>query len=75
MELSLSLLKKERLANLELTIALTMVGNQPNVWDGVPKEILLKHNLEYDPEWESKFLNIEKRNDIAKWDEKGNLIS
>ncbi|MDG1271973.1 MAG: gluconate 2-dehydrogenase subunit 3 family protein [Flavobacteriaceae bacterium] len=51
------------------------VGNQPNVWDGVPKEILLKHNLEYDPEWESKFLNIEKRNDIAKWDEKGNLIS
>lgn len=27
------------------------VGNQPNVWDGVPKEILLKHNLEYDPEW------------------------
>ena len=51
------------------------VGNQPNVWDGVPKEILLKHNLEYDPEWESKFLNIEKRNDIAKWDEKGKLIS
>lgn len=45
------------------------------MWDGVPKEILLKHNLEYDPEWESKFLNIEKRNDIAKWDEKGKLIS
>jgi hypothetical protein len=36
---------------------------------------LLKQQILYDPEWESKFLNIEKRNDIAKWDEKGNLIS
>ena len=50
-------------------------GNQPNVWDGVPKEILKEHGLSYDKSWESKFIDQSKRNDIAVWDDKGNLIS
>jgi len=50
-------------------------GNQPNIWDGVPKEILKEHGLSYDKSWESKFIDQSKRNDIAVWDDKGNLIS
>ena len=50
-------------------------GNQPNVWDGVPKEILKEHGLTYDKSWESKFIDQSKRNDIAVWDDEGNLIS
>ena len=50
-------------------------GNQPNVWDGVPKEILKEHGLSYDKSWESKFIDQSKRNDIAVWDDEGNLIS
>ena len=50
-------------------------GNQPNVWDGVPDEVLKDHGMEYDPEWTSKFLNVDTRNEIAQWDDQGNLIS
>ncbi len=50
-------------------------GNQPNIWDGVPKEILKEHGLSYEKSWESKFIDQSKRNDIAVWDDKGNLIS
>jgi len=51
------------------------VGNQPNVWDGVPNNVLRKHKLSYPKEWASKFLDTSKRNDIAEWDDDGNLIS
>ena len=50
-------------------------GNQPNVWDGVPEDILQKHGLSYEPEWLEKCIDQEKRMDIASWDENGNLIS
>lgn len=50
-------------------------GNVPNVWDGVPQEVLDEMNLSYDPEWIAKCIDQEKRNDIAKWDVDGNLIS
>ena len=50
-------------------------GNSPNVWDGVPQEVLDDHGLSYDEEWLSKFIDQSKRLDIAKWDEDGNLIS
>jgi len=51
------------------------VGNRPNVWDGVPPEVLKDHDVDYDPEWIAKCVDQEKRNDIAVWDENGNLIS
>jgi len=50
-------------------------GNAPNVWDGVPPEVLEKHGLEYEPEWLAKCVDQEKRNILARWDEDGNLIS
>ncbi len=51
------------------------VGNRPNVWDGVPEEVLKKHGLEYEPEWLAKCVDQSKRNVTAEWDEDGNLIS
>ncbi|MDH5379219.1 MAG: gluconate 2-dehydrogenase subunit 3 family protein [Cyclobacteriaceae bacterium] len=50
-------------------------GNQPNVWDGVPDDVLKEHNLEYDPEWIPKFVDQSKRDVQAQWDDDGNLIS
>ena len=50
-------------------------GNSPNVWDGVPQEVLDDHGLSYDEAWLSKFVDQSKRLDIAKWDDDGNLIS
>ena len=51
------------------------VGNTPNVWDGVPEDVLKKHGMQYDEEWLSKCINQDSRMDIAQWDEDGNLIS
>ena len=50
-------------------------GNSPNIWDGVPQDVLDDHGLAYDPEWVAKCIDQEKRNDIAQWDDEGNLIS
>jgi len=50
-------------------------GNQPNVWDGVPQEVLDKHGVAYDPEWIAKCIDQSTRGTIATWDEKGNLLS
>ena len=51
------------------------VGNRPNVWDGVPEEVLTQHNISYEPEWLAKCVDQDKRNISAEWDENGNLIS
>jgi hypothetical protein len=50
-------------------------GNMPNVWDGVPQEVLDKHGMAYEEEWLAKCVDQSKRNDIAQWDEEGNLIT
>jgi len=50
-------------------------GNIPNVWDGVPDEVLKKHSVSYDDEWISKCVDQSKRNETAKWDEDGNLLT
>lgn len=50
-------------------------GNQPNVWDGVPQEVLDQHGMSYDPEWIAKCIDQNKRGDIAEWDEHGNLLT
>ena len=50
-------------------------GNTPNVWDGVPEEVLKAHNLKYDKTWLAKCVDQEKRDVMAEWDDKGNLIS
>ena len=51
------------------------VGNRPNLWDGVPQDVLDKHGLSYPAEWMPKFVDHEKRNVQAEWDANGNLIS
>ena len=50
-------------------------GNQPNVWDGVPDDVLKDHGMSYDESWMTKFVDQSKRNDQAVWDDEGNLIS
>ncbi|MFT4737766.1 MAG: hypothetical protein ACI8QD_001582 [Cyclobacteriaceae bacterium] len=74
----------ERLRNLTMTgyytskegiEALGYQGNVPNVWDGVPSEVLIAHGLSYDPEWLKNCVDQSKRNIEAKWDDEGNLIS
>lgn len=50
-------------------------GNTPNVWDGVPDDVLKDHGLEYPAEWLPKFVDQSKRDVKAEWDEDGNLIT
>ncbi len=52
-------------------------GNTPNVWDGVPDEILEQYKgiVSYDKEWIDKCIDQSKRGDIAQWDDEGNLIT
>lgn len=51
------------------------LGNTPNVWDGVPEEVLKEHGLSYDKDWLAKCIDQEKRAELAQWDDEGNLIS
>ncbi|SHH03334.1 gluconate 2-dehydrogenase subunit 3 family protein [Flagellimonas flava] len=50
-------------------------GNMPNVWDGVPEDVLAQHGVAYDEEWLAKCVDQSKRAVIAEWDEQGNLIT
>ncbi len=50
-------------------------GNQANIWDGVPQEVLDKHGVAYDPAWLAKCVDQSKREIIAEWDEHGNLLT
>lgn len=50
-------------------------GNQPNVWDGVPQEVLDQHGVAYDEEWLAKCVDQSKRGVIAEWDDQGNLLT
>ncbi|QWX84769.1 gluconate 2-dehydrogenase subunit 3 family protein [Cellulophaga sp. HaHaR_3_176] len=51
------------------------VGNSPNVWDGVPDDVLKQHGVAYEEEWLAKCVDQSKRNTKAEWDEKGNLLT
>lgn len=44
------------------------MGNVPNVWDGVPRDVLEKHGMEYDEKILSQSIKPEERNEIANWD-------
>tara|TARA_Y100001933_G_scaffold37784_4_gene33531 strand:- start:45279 stop:46001 length:723 start_codon:yes stop_codon:yes gene_type:complete len=50
-------------------------GNMPNVWNGVPDDVLEQHGVSYDPEWIAKCVDQSKRNVVAEWDDEGNLIT
>jgi len=55
--------------------ALGYKGNSPNVWDGVPEDVLSEHGLAYDEEWLAKCIDQQTRNEIAQWDDNGNLLN
>jgi hypothetical protein len=50
-------------------------GNTPNVWDGVPEDVLEQHGVAYDPEWLAKCVDQSQRNVIAEWDANGKLLT
>lgn len=50
-------------------------GNSPNVWDGVPQEVLDKHDLAYDPKYLPLYVDQSKRDVQAEWDDDMNLIT
>lgn len=49
-------------------------GNQPNVWDGVPQEVMDKHGMKLEEKYIPIYLKPEERGVIAEWDDEGNLI-
>ena len=49
-------------------------GNTPNVWDGVPDEVMKKHGFEYPADYMALYLKPEERGKVAVWDDDGNLI-
>lgn len=49
-------------------------GNQPNVWDGVPQNVLDKHGLSNPEKYQALYLKPEDRGTVAVWDDEGNLI-
>ncbi|WP_276390906.1 gluconate 2-dehydrogenase subunit 3 family protein [Eudoraea chungangensis] len=51
------------------------VGNMPNVWNGVPEDVLQQHGVAYEEEWLAKCIDQSKRGIIAEWDDKGNLLT
>ena len=50
-------------------------GNTPNIWNGVPYEVLEKHNMSYDQKTLEETIRDEERGIIAEWDENGNLLN
>lgn len=43
------------------------VGNTPNVWDGVPQEVLDKHGLAYDQKTLDECIDQSTRNEVMDW--------
>ncbi|UNY99451.1 gluconate 2-dehydrogenase subunit 3 family protein [Zhouia spongiae] len=43
-------------------------GNVPNVWNGVPQDVLDKHQVSYDEKTLNECIKPEERNEIANWD-------
>ena len=50
-------------------------GNIPNVWDGVPEDVLKDHDVSYDKQWIAKCIDQSRRNETAIWDKEGNLLT
>ena len=61
----------------DFVICLGYKGNTPNVWDGIPNDVLEQYKgiVSYDKEWIDKCVDQSKRGEIAEWDEEGNLLT
>ncbi len=49
------------------------IGNAPNVWDGVPQEVMDQYGLALDQKYLDVYLRSDERGNVAEWDEQGNL--
>lgn len=49
-------------------------GNTPNVWDGVPQNVLDQYGLANPEKYKDLYLKPEERGTIAVWDDEGNLV-
>ena len=49
-------------------------GNQANVWDGPPQEVLDQYGLAYDPKWAPMYVDQSKREEQIVWDDQGNIL-
>jgi len=49
-------------------------GNQANIWDGVPENVLKKHGISYDKKTLEECVRNSERGIVAKWDDDMNLI-
>ncbi|MCM4155689.1 gluconate 2-dehydrogenase subunit 3 family protein [Gramella sp. AN32] len=45
------------------------MGNKPNVWDGVPQDVLDEHGLAYDEKMLKVAIKPEERNEIEDWND------
>ncbi|GAB2612419.1 gluconate 2-dehydrogenase subunit 3 family protein [Belliella aquatica] len=50
------------------------VGNRPNVWDGVPEEVMKRHGFELPKKYLDTYLKPEERGELAQWDDEGNIL-
>lgn len=50
-------------------------GNTPNIWNGVPEEVMNKHRLSLDSKYFDVYLKPEERDIVAQWDDNGNLTT
>ncbi len=51
------------------------VGNTPNVWEGVPQDVMDQYGFTLEEKYLDVYLKAEDRSTLASWDDQGNLIS
>ena len=49
-------------------------GNTPNVWTGVPDDVMAKHGFKLEEKYLPIYMNPDTRHTLAQWDDEGNLI-
>jgi hypothetical protein len=51
------------------------VGNKPNVWEGVPQDVMDQYGLSLEEKYADVYLKAEDRATVATWDDQGKLIT
>ena len=44
-------------------------GNRPNIWDGIPEEVLQKHGMQYDEKLLKVAMDPNTRHEVMNWDD------
>jgi len=51
------------------------VGNSPNVWEGVPQDVMNQYGLSLEEKYLDVYLKAEDRATVATWDDQGKLLT